>query len=188
MAADRSSSGARYVERLGSDRWHQAYRALSGLGSRALDDVARGLEHPDWRVRRWCASLLDHHADEGCVPRLLALLRDPVPAVRRHAVHAIGCQSCKARPLPVDVVAILVRHAVSDPSPRVRRVAIHLLGCQPHDPRAVRALQRLLGRALPEKSRRAARWSLAEQRRRAPRERAKRAALGGSRVCRLAGT
>ena len=54
------------------------------------------------RVRLWCRGvLLDHHADERCLPGLVRLLDDPVAAVPgAYALHSLGCQPCKPAPLP----------------------------------------------------------------------------------------
>ena len=62
---------------------------------------------------------MDHHADDGSVDKLAQLaLQDPVPYVRRVAVHALTCQRCKPAPLTRDVVPLLLRVAQEDPTPR----------------------------------------------------------------------
>ena len=122
------------VDLLGrKDGWRVAYARLNNAGHAALVDVLDGLAHRDRGVRKWCAALLDHHADERCAAGLVRALSDPAADVRRHAVHAIGCQSCKTSPLPLDVVALLIERASRDTSVRVRRSAAHLLGLQPAD-------------------------------------------------------
>lgn len=63
-----------------------------GAGGEAIEALIAGTDHPNWRVRRGCADLMDHLADDRCAPSLLRLLRDPVEAVRRLALHALGCQ------------------------------------------------------------------------------------------------
>jgi hypothetical protein len=156
------------VERLATtEGWRVAYPQLDQAGSAARDAVVRGLTHPHPRVRQWCAALLDHHADEESVPELLRLLDDPVAAVRRHALHSLGCQPCKPAPLRIDVVPLLCARARLDASVRVRRAATHLLGCQPPDVRAVAVLRALAAGDADPKVRRIAHWALAQQTERA---------------------
>lgn len=126
---------------------HQAFNELFGQGASSLETLIAGATHPRPRVRAACIALLDHLADERCDDTLLAALRDPSPLVRRHAVHAIGCQRCKPRPLGIDIVGALIERVAGDPSPRVRRVAAHQLGLQPFDHRAVEALEQVLATA-----------------------------------------
>ena len=126
---------------------HQAFNGLFAQGSASLETVIAGAKHPRPRVRAACIALLDHLADERCDEPLLAAVRDPSPLVRRHAVHAIGCQRCKPRPLGIDIVGVLIERVTDDPSPRVRRVAAHQLGLQPYDRRAVEALEQVLATA-----------------------------------------
>lgn len=123
---------------------HQAFQELLAQGAASLDTLIDGASHPRPRVRAACVALLDHLADERCEPTLLAALRDPSPLVRRHAVHALGCQRCKPRPLQIDITGALIERLTDDPSPRVRRVAAHMLGLQPFDRRAVDALEQVL--------------------------------------------
>ena len=47
-------------------------------------------------------------------------LHDPVPYVRRVAVHALICQRCKPAPLTRDVVPLLLRVAREDLNSKVR--------------------------------------------------------------------
>jgi HEAT repeat protein len=58
------------------------------------------------------------------------------------ALHALGCDACKLRPLPrdCDVLALIIDHALNDPNITVRRHAASELGQHGHDPRAVEAL------------------------------------------------
>jgi HEAT repeat protein len=159
--------GARFpaaVEQLATvEGWRAAYPQLDEAGPAAREAVVRGLVHPHPRVRQWCAALLDHHADERCVPALLRLLDDPVAGVRRHALHSLGCQPCKPAPLRIDVVPLLLRRATQDTSVRVRRAAAHLLGCQPPDGRAAAGLRALAAGDPDPKVRRNAQWALAQQ-------------------------
>ena len=139
-------------------RWQAA-------GSGAVAALVAGLEHPHWRVRAAAAGLLDHVADERCAEPLTRALRDPVAAVRRNAVHAIGCQRCKPAPLALDTVAELIDRAIRDPSIRVRRAAAHQLGCQRPDGRAAEALRGILAGSRDAKLLGIARWALGVQER-----------------------
>jgi HEAT repeat protein len=152
------------VEQLATvEGWRAAYPHLERAGPAARDAVVRGLAHPHPRVRQWCAALLDHHADERSLPGLLRLLDDPVAAVRRHALHSVGCQPCKPAPLPIDIVPLLLQRAAHDTSVRVRRAAVHLLGCQPPDPRAIAGVRALATIDPDAKVRRNAHWALSQQ-------------------------
>jgi HEAT repeat protein len=153
------------VQRLGTARtWQTSYRRLDaalGAGTtEAVDAVLVGLADPAPAVRKWCAALLDHHADARGVAGLVGLLDDPVAAVRRHALHSLGCQTCKPAPLPLDVLPLLAARAGHDRSVHVRRVATHLLGCQPADGRAAAALRSIVALDPDAKVRRNARWAL----------------------------
>ena len=155
------------VELLGIPDWHirsQASASLRNAGKEALNVLIAGLSHPNWRVRRECADLMDHLADDRCVEPLLRLLQDPVAAVRRLALHALGCQRCKVCPLDVDTVSHLITAATKDKSQQVRRVAVHLLGCQPPDARAAQALETILAQATDPKLRSRAQWAFQQHR------------------------
>lgn len=78
-------------------------------------------------MRKWCAILLDHHADEEGLHALLPLLDDPKSDVRLWAVHSISCDRCKHGENPIDVVPLLIRRAETDASIRVRRMATAML-------------------------------------------------------------
>jgi HEAT repeat protein len=138
------------VERLGTRDWRvvlAAHAVLVEAGEAGLQAVIRGLSHPHPRVRRACAQVMDHDGSDPCVDALLHAARhDPVPAVRRFAVHSLSCQRCKASPLAVDGVAALIERALSDPSISVRREAVSGLTLQSPDPRAVAALETILSR------------------------------------------
>jgi HEAT repeat protein len=155
------------VEQLGAGEWtarNAAFVALQQQGHSAIEALITGTTHPDWRVRRGCADLMDHLADNRCVESLLRLLHDPIEAVRRLALHALGCQGCKVCPLNVDIVAPLVTLALTDKSIRVRRVAVHQLSCQPPDTRAVQALETILAQETDAKLLSRAQWALTRQR------------------------
>ena len=111
------------VLNLGSPSWivrHDAYVALEARGTGGLEAAIRGLRHPNPVVRRYAADLMDHFGNDTCVPPLLDLLNDPVPKVRRQAVHSLSCQRCKATPLSLDYTDILIDKLLNDPNLRVR--------------------------------------------------------------------
>jgi len=94
-----------------------------------LEALIGGLEHPRPKVRRFCLELLDTHPDPRAVPHVLACLDDEVPRVRWHAVHALGCDFCKAGASFLDegVRERLREVAERDPSEKVRTEArMHL--------------------------------------------------------------
>jgi HEAT repeat protein len=136
------------VERLGARDWRvilAADEALARAGQAGREAAIAGLAHPHPRVRRGCASFLDHQATDACVPALWQVaLKDAVPAVRRAAVHALGCQRCKPSPLASELVALLVQVVLRDPNMKVRQEATWILGVQPPDARAIAALEQIL--------------------------------------------
>ena len=151
---------AEQIEMLGnSERWQEAYRTLDKVADAALPEILGGMKHADWRVRRWCVALLDHHADQRCVYALVEALNDPSPVVRRHAVHSLGCQRCKNLPLDVDLITLLIDKMKNDKNTRVRQVAAHMLGNQLPDSRAFAALQSILKTEQDRKLISNAKWS-----------------------------
>lgn len=158
------------LDALGSGVWADREKACIVLfeqGPAAVPTLVAGSAHHRPQVRAACLALMDHLADERCVEPLERGLRDASPLVRRHAVHAVGCQRCKVRPLPIDVVGALIERVVEDPSPRVRRVAVHQLGLQPYDPRAVESLVHVIAESADDGLVARARHALREQERRA---------------------
>jgi HEAT repeat protein len=138
-------SYASEIEALGTpEGWQAAYKTLDAAGTAALPEILSGIRNRDWRIRRWCVALLDHHGDQRCVYGLVEALKDPSPVVRRHAVHSLGCQRCKNLALDVDIVSLLIDKMMNDESLRVRQVAAHMLGNQGPDPRALAALHFVL--------------------------------------------
>ena len=136
------------AETLGARDWRAAAaaeRTLLAAGDAGVAAVLAGLRHADPRVRRGGADFMDHHGTDRCVTPLTATaLTDPIPRVRRAAVHSLACQRCKASPLAPDVIPLLIDRLENDPNPKVRREAAYGLGTQPRDPRAADALRRLL--------------------------------------------
>mgnify|MGYP006293675795 CR=1 FL=1 len=142
-----NSNDDRYLLALDSEVWAIREKAFTGLfsdGSQAIATLVAGAAHSRPRVRAACVALMDHLADERCCKSLERALHDPSPLVRRHAVHAVGCQRCKVQPLSIDVVAALIERVLNDSSPRVRRVAVHQLGLQPRDARAIQVLTNVI--------------------------------------------
>jgi hypothetical protein len=102
---------------------------LRASGLVPLDLLSRGaLEHSNSRVRRCCLILLDHLGDERHVDVFARALRsDPVPRNRRHALHAMTCQKCKASELCVDVTSHVRDCAEHDGNAKVRDMARALM-------------------------------------------------------------
>jgi HEAT repeat protein len=143
-----SSSRDTQVELLGMRGWRvigAATAALTKAGAAGVAAAIEGLSHPNPRVRRGAASFMDHFADDSCVGKLADLaLHDPIPYVRRTAVHALLCQRCKPAPLTTDVVPWLMHVAREDPSLRVRGEALWGLGQQRRDHRVIELLSTML--------------------------------------------
>lgn len=126
------------------------------LSEEALSQLRQGAQHPNPKVRWWCAHLADHLADDRCVDVLLRLSQDEVGRVRAEAIHAIGCARCKPCPLDIDATGILVVAALTDVEAKVRAAAIFTLGYLPADPRAAQALAEIAQGDLDKKLRQAA--------------------------------
>lgn len=128
----------------------------SGTHRIFVDALLVGVRHHNPNVRYNCAHAMDMFADERCAVALLELLDDPVPRVRRIAVHSIACDDCKIAPLqPLvparrsqrqrDLVGIVVEMALHDPSIQVRRHATYALSMF-EDVRATHTIETLLVR------------------------------------------
>ena len=132
--------------------------ALIAAGGAGRSAAVEGLRHPEPPVRRGCVDFLDHHADNGCAGDLRRVaLDDPIPRVRRFAVHALGCVRCKTSPLDMDLVEFLAMVAGrSDESAKVRREAIYALSNQPQDSRATAVLRLVLEQETDHELRKAA--------------------------------
>jgi hypothetical protein len=128
--ADRSDE--RVVGALGSAaRTSAAYRHLLARGREAVPAIRAGLRHRDPAVREQCCRLLDHLLVEDVVEEMIAMLDDPVPAVRVAAVHALSCDRCKTgacRPPEALVLPRGLRLLGHDPDPHVRAMAVELAG------------------------------------------------------------
>ena len=113
-----------------------------------LDDVttliAKGLDHPNAKVRYECAHLLDSFGDDRCVQTLTRLLEDPVPRVRAIALHSLVCDACKLTPLqgPPYLLALTIAWATNDPHRRVKQEATRVLA-ESNQSEAIAALRKL---------------------------------------------
>jgi len=125
-------SDERVVDALGSaPRTSSAYRHLLNRGRDAVPAIRVGLRHPDPVVREPCRKLLDHLLVEDAVEEMIAMLDDPVPAVRTAAVHALACDRCKTdacRPAEALVLPPGLRLLCDDPDAHVRAMAVELVG------------------------------------------------------------
>lgn len=139
----------RYIQRMREieqhvDRYAFTPRASFESVEISMELVSQGaLEHPSPVVRRRCLDLLDHHGDETIGRTVVRALDDPVPRVRRHALHALTCAKCRVGPLAVDIVAELARVARADRNEKVRLQAVDALGRLGFDPRARAALDQI---------------------------------------------
>ena len=89
---------------------------------------AAALAHPSPKVRRDALGVLDHAANDASTATFRAALEDPVPRVRRFALHGLACERCRIGEVGVvDVVTDVLRLLRGDPSPRVRHAAIDVL-------------------------------------------------------------
>jgi len=142
---------------------------FEGLRDRGLTPppsaIVDALRHPNPRVRYECLGLLDHLAEEESVPAMIAATSDPVPRVRRMAVHALGCQGCKQSSLWADLNAVFLPIAEHDPVWKVRREAVISIVQQEASERS-RATLRKLAAADPHATvRKQALWALGLQER-----------------------
>lgn len=96
----------------------------------AKEALIAGLKHPNSKVRWWCIQVMDHVADERYLePLLEAAQSDPTPRNRRHAIHALTCETCKPdrRRLNIDIRSELAQIAESDNDESVRLIALQEL-------------------------------------------------------------
>ena len=103
------------------------------LAPEAYDALVEGLRDPNPAVRYNCVSLLDHVPNAEALFAVVPLLDDPVPRVRRIAVHTLACIACKPTAeinLPSELLAKVAEMAESDPSEKVRNEARITLYCR----------------------------------------------------------
>ena len=124
------------------------------------DLIARAaVEDRDSSVRWQSVMLLDHYDDGRHADALVRAAQDPVPRVRRHAVHALGCDACKRTVGCVDPVPALAERALHDDNTKVRRHATWALMMRLPDARARTVLQQVAAIDADERVRRDARWA-----------------------------
>jgi len=122
--------------------------------------IARAaVEDEDSSVRWQSVQLLDHYDDDRHFDALVRAAYDPVARVRRHAVHALGCEACKRMVACVDPIPTLADRALHDPNVKVRRHASWALMMRLHDPRARDVLDQLATSDSDERVRRDAAWA-----------------------------
>jgi len=126
-------------------------------------ELLPALRHPNPRIRFECLGLLDHLAVDASVDAMIAATRDPVPRVRRMAVHALGCLRCKPSTLCRELNAVFLPIAESDPVWRVRREAVISIAQQPADDRSHAVLARLADHDPHPDVRKQATWALRVQ-------------------------
>ncbi|HEY7779254.1 MAG TPA: HEAT repeat domain-containing protein [Ktedonobacterales bacterium] len=133
-----------------------------GVYADVVAALLSGLASASAPVRHDCAHALDHFADDRCAAPLRRLLDDPVPRVRRVALHVLSCDACKLTPLrpEEDILPLVIDRALTDPSIAVRRHATSALGGFAADPRAGSVLRALLTTSTDAAIRREARWAL----------------------------
>ena len=107
-----AASSRRYLERLPEPERRAA--------------AIEGLNHPNWRVRRTAALLLDRvDLTAESVAALTRALDDEHPQVRRKAVHSLSCEQCKPDSCVVDVRPLFER-VIADRSRLVRSMVVHV--------------------------------------------------------------
>jgi HEAT repeat protein len=120
-----------WVAQLGhSERRQEAKLYLRNAGAPALPAVRRGMHHSNPVVRRMCASLLDHLADEAAFVDLVAALVVDDPGVLKRALHSLACDQCKDNECRPGEAMFVPRalELLHDPNPDIRASAIDTLG------------------------------------------------------------
>ncbi|GAB4469005.1 MAG: hypothetical protein OHK0029_41540 [Armatimonadaceae bacterium] len=121
----------------------QTERELAAAGSAGMEAVLQGLTDPDPTIRRACARFMDHYGTDQSISGLLRAIKDPVPKVRREAVHSLSCNRCKEEALCVDLVPILAEVLDTEENVRVRCEAVFGLHQLPPDERIPPILRKL---------------------------------------------
>jgi HEAT repeat protein len=142
-------------------------RELEALRERGETPPAKtllaALSHSSPRVRYECLGLLDHLADGDCVAAMICATEDPVPRVRRMAVHALGCQGCKSSALCAELSSVFLPIAERDPVWRVRQEAVLSIAQQPPTVTSRSVLARLAVSDPHPRVRKQAGWALRVQ-------------------------
>jgi hypothetical protein len=119
-----------------------AMQTLAEAGPSGMLVALEALAHPDPRLRGAALGFIDRHATSACVPQLTQVApHDPVPDVRRAALHALLCERCKPEPLQIDVLPLLIRMFREDANRRVRFTAAVGLFRQAGEPRVQAAFR-----------------------------------------------
>lgn len=129
---------------VGSVNGRDAHRIQ--LTDGAWQAIHHGLHHKNPNVRFQCVQLLDHYGDDRIIEPVSQMLYDPVPRVRKQALHALTCEKCKTTPLcplPSRVVDHFIELARQDTNAGVRAAALAALGTLPTSQRIVETLQTL---------------------------------------------
>jgi hypothetical protein len=101
-------------------------RFLGAVGMPLLPHLKHAIRHhPSPRVRQNCLGYLDHldfPPDEDFIDTVVTAMNDPVPKIRRTAVHTLYCPRCKsvATDMKPEHVELMVRIALSDENEKVR--------------------------------------------------------------------
>ena len=147
----------RWVRALDTARepeWSRALDSLSALGEPAAARVLDGFEQAGYAARRARARLLSEIPQAAHCARLLELVDDPDPEVRRLLADALG-DPALAETGASERVTALERLLSEDPDPRVRGQALGgLIECTLDE--AVPALDRALERLPPAEAEAAA--------------------------------
>jgi HEAT repeat protein len=91
---------------------------------------------------------------------MVAATADPVPRVRRMAVHALGCRRCKPEMLCDDLVGVFAPIVLGDPAWRVRSEAVIGIVQQPPSERTREVLARVAEHDPHARVRDKAAWAL----------------------------
>jgi HEAT repeat protein len=146
-------------------RQKAAYWRLRELGSVARDGVEEGLLSSDPRIRAQCTLLMDRLAGNDSFELMVLLLSDPDASVRRHAIHALACDRCKAEDVCAlprqQIVPEATRLLASDSDHMVRAIALEVLARWVHeDEEAQAAIERASLSDPSPSNRKKAKWYL----------------------------
>ena len=129
-----------------------AFHALEEYGQASLEAAIEGLNDPNPKIRGDCADLMDHLADDRCIQPLIRATKDPIPRVRRRAVHSLSCDRCKPLPLNVDLVPLFMEIVVNDDNVKVRHEAAYGLALRAPDERMLPALETVRAELMAKES------------------------------------
>jgi hypothetical protein len=151
--------------------WWTAVRELAALGTRKPRDWKERLpqadialmqraavEHPSGKIKKFALSILDHDANDVSAETFRLALADPMPSVRREALHGLACERCRVGELCTDdVVPALIQVLEHDDNASVRHASLFpLIGLVRRDDRILAAISRAAANDPDELVRRAA--------------------------------